>query len=104
VSEIESIDVVEAARLAEGSSILLDVREQDEWDAGHAPQAQLRPMSELGQWIDALPHDSDVLVMCQAGGRSLRVTRALLDAGYHAINVEGGMNAWLEAGQPTVRD
>lgn len=104
MSELQNVDVIEAQRLSQGSSILLDVREQDEWDSGHAPSAVLKPMSELGTWISTLPQDADVLVMCQAGGRSLRVSQALQDAGYSVTNVAGGMNAWLEAGLPVVRD
>jgi rhodanese-related sulfurtransferase len=104
VSELESIDVVEAQRLAEGSALLIDVREQDEWDSGHAPLAVLKPVSEFGQWEPSLPADADVLVMCQAGGRSLRVAQALQQAGHRVVNVDGGMNSWIAAGLPVVRD
>ena len=49
---------------------LLDVREQDEWDAGHAPDALHIPMSELAGRLEELPNDQDVYVICRSGNRS----------------------------------
>lgn len=76
---------------------LLDVREQHEWDAGHAPDAHLLPMSELSARVDEIPADTEILVVCHLGGRSAQVTAALRNAGYDAVDVLGGMVAWQNA-------
>jgi rhodanese-related sulfurtransferase len=94
------ISVEEAIRLAASGALLIDVREQDEWDAGHAPTARLLPMSLLADRLEELPADERVLVICHSGGRSARVTDFLAQRGYDAINVAGGMTAWAAAGGP----
>ena len=81
------------------STVLLDVREQDEWDAGHAPQARHIPMSELAGRLEELPADQDVLVICRSGGRSARVTAYLNANGWDARNVDGGMQQWAATGR-----
>ncbi len=94
------IDVTEAIELVAGGAVLIDVREQDEWDAGHAPTAQLLPMSVLRDRLGELPTDRQLLVVCHSGGRSARMTELLLGAGYDAVNVIGGMTAWAAVGGP----
>ena len=94
----------EAIVLTENSGWLLDVREQDEWDRGHAPSAHLVPLSELPSRIAEIPTDQPVLVVCLAGSRSLRAASALVDAGVDAVNVTGGMLAWVSAGGPVVSE
>ncbi|RLK60128.1 rhodanese-like domain-containing protein [Actinokineospora cianjurensis] len=83
-------------------AVLLDVREQDEWDAGHAPSAQHIPMGELTARLDELPADAQVFVICRSGGRSARVTQYLNGNGWDAVNVDGGMQTWSALGQPVV--
>ncbi|MCE7004980.1 rhodanese-like domain-containing protein [Kibdelosporangium philippinense] len=78
---------------------LLDVREQDEWDAGHAPEALHIPMGELVERLEELPSDKDVYVICRSGGRSARVTAYLNGNGWDATNVDGGMQSWQAAGK-----
>jgi rhodanese-related sulfurtransferase len=104
MSEIESIPVEEAITLATGGSWLVDVREPDEWETGHAPTAYSLPMSQINERIGELPQDATLLIMCHSGGRSARVTEALTQAGYNAINVEGGITAWNAAGGEVVAD
>jgi rhodanese-related sulfurtransferase len=99
--DIPEIDVVAAMSAVTGGANLIDVREQVEWDAGHAPAALLLPMSELGDRLDELP-EGELLVICHSGARSARVVEALLHRGYDAINVAGGMVAWQAAGGDTV--
>jgi rhodanese-related sulfurtransferase len=101
--EIENITAEEAIALSEGESILLDVRERYEWDGGHAPTAVNIPLSEIQERVGELPEDADIVVICHSGGRSLTVTTALVDAGYSAVNVLGGMMAWERAGGTVVR-
>lgn len=93
----DAVTAVEAVELVRSGVPLVDVREQDEWDAGHAPQAQLVPLSELGSRVEDVPATGEVLVVCHAGVRSARATAALRRAGIRAVNVEGGMLAWRDA-------
>lgn len=78
---------------------LIDVREVDEFAAGHVPGAVNLPMSSIGDHLDELP-DEAFDVICQAGGRSARVVKALEARGYDATNVEGGTGEWIAAGLP----
>ena len=81
---------------------LIDVREEDEFAAGHVPGAVNLPMSSIGEHLDELP-DEPFDVICQAGGRSARVVQALEARGYDATNVDGGTGEWAQAGLPLER-
>ena len=83
-----------------GDVPLIDVREEDEFAAGHVPGAVNLPMSKIGDLLDQLPVEP-FDVICQAGGRSARVVEALEARGYEATNVEGGTGEWIAAGYPT---
>jgi rhodanese-related sulfurtransferase len=83
---------------------LLDVRESDEWAAGHAPSATHLPMSELTSRMGELPAGDPLYVVCRSGGRSARVVAFLSGQGYPAVNVEGGMQAWARQGREVVSD
>ncbi|MGH3801487.1 MAG: rhodanese-like domain-containing protein [Pseudonocardiaceae bacterium] len=89
------------------SAVLLDVRENDEWAAGHAPGAVHVPMGQVPQRLDELATtfpDRPVHVVCRSGTRSARVTTYLVQAGWDAVNVDGGMRAWAAAGRPMVAE
>lgn len=101
---VSSISALEAIALTESGTWLLDVRERDEWDRGHAPSAHLVPLSELGGRIAEIPTEQPVLVVCLAGGRSLRAATALAAAGVDAVNVVGGMQAWSSHDGPLVSE
>ena len=81
---------------------LIDVREADEFAAGHVPNAVNLPMSTIGDHLDELP-DGAFDVICQIGGRSARVVQALEARGFDATNVEGGTGDWAAAGYPIER-
>ncbi|WP_067603881.1 rhodanese-like domain-containing protein [Nocardiopsis listeri] len=83
---------------------LLDVREDDEWNAGHAPDAVHIPLGALGDRVAEVPKDKKVYVVCRAGGRSAQATMALNQAGWDAVNVAGGMQAWEQAGRDMETD
>lgn len=83
---------------------ILDVREADEWDAGHAPGVQHVPMSELTARYAEVPAEREVAVICRSGQRSAGVTAWLNENGFTAANVEGGMQAWRDAGRPMVAE
>ena len=83
---------------------LLDVREADEWAAGHAGEAVHLPLGDVLGRIEEIPADRDVYVICKVGGRSAQAVQALLHHGRSAVNVAGGMLAWEAAGRPLVSD
>ncbi|AUM19375.1 rhodanese-like domain-containing protein [Rhodococcus ruber] len=84
--------------------VLLDVRESDEWDLGHAPGALHIPMSDVPARLDEIDIDAEVYVVCRQGGRSLAVVEYLSHVGYEAIQVHGGMVSWQQNGLPLTAD
>jgi len=98
---IPEISVEEAARLATTDEVLLlDVRELDEWQAGHSSRATHLPLSQIN--ADSVPIDRPIIVVCRSGNRSGRATLALVAAGIDATNMVGGMIAWAAAGLPMI--
>jgi rhodanese-related sulfurtransferase len=83
---------------------LLDVREDDEWDAGYAPGARHIPLGQLGARTGEIPRDEIIYVICRSGVRSSRAAHALADSGWEAVNVAGGMQDWAAAGRPMTTD
>jgi rhodanese-related sulfurtransferase len=84
---------------------VLDVREDDEWAAGHLPGAVHIPMSGLLPRIDEVPKDRDVVVVCKVGARSAQVTAYLNQHGWANVrNLDGGVVAWVHAGRDFVTD
>ncbi|MGN9791706.1 rhodanese-like domain-containing protein [Streptomyces sp. OZ13] len=98
---------VEAAAVPD-DALVLDVRESDEWAAGHVEGALHVPMSDFvarfGQVTEALADGRRAFVMCRVGGRSAQVTQYLVQQGLDAVNVDGGMLAWDGAGRPMVTE
>jgi rhodanese-related sulfurtransferase len=90
--------------VATGPALILDVREDDEWAAGHIATALHVPMQSVPSRVAELPTDRRVVVVCKVGGRSAQVTAWLCRQGYDAVNLEGGMIAWDMARQPMVSD
>ena len=85
-------------------AVLLDVREDDEWAAGHAPQAVHIPLPDLAARLADIPDADTVYVVCRSGGRSARATEFLNANGWNAVNVTGGMTAWQRAERPMTAD
>jgi rhodanese-related sulfurtransferase len=81
---------------------LLDVREDDEWTAGHIDGAQHIPLRELAGRIAELPKERTIVAVCRSGGRSEAAVRGLRRLGYEAENLEGGVNAWQRARLPLI--
>ncbi len=88
-------------RLVADGAVLVDVREHDEWHAGHAPGAVHVPLATLHP--DVAP-DAVIVAVCRSGSRSRRAVAALRRAGRRAHNLAGGMHAWHRAGLGVVRD
>ena len=93
-----------AALSARPDVVILDVREQNEWDAGHIPGALFIPMGEIGARLSEIPTDKTVIVQCRSGNRSSQVTDYLQRQGFTNVhNMAGGLNQWQSAGLPVVR-
>ena len=101
---IEEVDPSTGKSMVEGGATLLDVRHQEEWDAGHAPDAVLVPLDQLGYRYTEISADQPVVVICRSGARSAKAAEALAGAGYNAVNLAGGMKAWVADGLPCVTD
>jgi rhodanese-related sulfurtransferase len=99
-----AVDAIEAARLvADTGALLLDVRDPDEWRAGHAPAAHHLPAREVCPTV--LPASHLVVTVCRSGGRrSTTVAEHLRADGIHAVNLAGGMQAWAAEGLPVITD
>ncbi len=107
-AQIKSIDIDEARRMLEKpGTVLLDVREGDEWRQGHIPQAVGIPRGFLELRVEEkVPdHKTPVILQCASGTRSLLAARSLRELGYENVyNLTGGFNAWKDRGLPWVAD
>ena len=96
----------EADRLVAAGALLLDVREDDEWEAGHISGAVHIPLGQLTARIQELagqhqaPGERRVVVVCRSGVRSANAAAFLTASGVDAINLAGGMRAWAAVGLP----
>jgi rhodanese-related sulfurtransferase len=95
---------VVTAGTAPADAFYLDVRERDEWQAGHIHNARHIPLGELVARIDELPADRQIVCVCRVGGRSAQATVFLDRQGYEVVNLDGGMEAWRGAGHPMVSE
>jgi len=102
IPHIPTIHVGEIDALLDAGALLVDVREQREWDQSRIPRSILRPMSTINDWYSDLPRDQTIVVSCRSGNRSARVVQALIEqAGFDDVhNLAGGIIAWAEAGLP----
>ena len=86
-------------------TVLLDVREDEEWVAGHAAEAIHVPLSQLPAGLadsGALDGTGRIVVVCRVGARSAQVAGWLSRQGYDAVNLTGGMEAWTQSGRSIV--
>ncbi len=95
-----------APRLVAGDVFLVDVREDEEWEAGRASFATHIPLAEVGDRLDEIREGAagrPVAFICRSGNRSAQAAQTAVDGGVpDVINVDGGMGAWVEAGLPIV--
>ena len=99
----QRVPTVSADEVPEGAAVL-DVREPDEWVAGHLDGATHIPMGEVPVPLDDLPEGDPLYVVCRSGGRSAQVAAWLNQNGFDAVNVGGGMGEWQAAGRPMVSE
>ena len=97
---LPSLDVTELSeKLKNGKHVVvLDVRQPEEYRSGHIAGAKLVPLSDLNRKMQSLPKNREIVCVCASGNRSHSATRALVDAGYDAYNMKGGILAWRRAG------
>ena len=94
----------EAQKRIQDGALLLDVREQNEYDEERIPGAQLLPLTELTVRYDELPKDREIIAQCRSGKRSAQATEFLRDQGFDVTNLEGGILRWKAEGLPTEQD
>ncbi len=99
-----SVNLDEAVELLGAGAFLLDVRNLDEFTAGHAPTAVHVALSDVPDHLDDLPRDRVIICACRSGSRSARATSFLQQNGFDAVNLEGGMITWNLEGQPLDAD
>jgi len=97
-----AVGPTDAQDLLRSGALLVDVRDQREWDAGHAPKSKHHPLRGLHASSDRLPRERTIVVVCRSGNRSARAAKVLTKAGFDAVNLTGGMTAWKAAGLPLV--
>lgn len=92
---------VEVAELAKSGALLVDVREQQEWDAGHIAGAVHLPLSELHSRWKELPDADRTVFICRVGARSQTAAEAFVAEGRSGcVNLAGGLQGWVQAGLP----
>ena len=97
------VNVTYAAALRDAGAFVLDVREPDEWAAGHIPGAILIPLGQLEDRFGEVPRDRTIVTVCRSGNRSAEGRDILRQAGLTAVtSMDGGMNDWTAAGLPVV--
>jgi len=99
---LPTVEAHEANQRVNGGAYLLDVREAEEWNAGHAPAANWIPLGDLPTRFGELPAATEIFVVCKVGGRSAAAVETLIGTGMTAINCAGGMLAWADAELPVV--
>ncbi|HYT10289.1 MAG TPA: rhodanese-like domain-containing protein [Mycobacteriales bacterium] len=95
------VPTVDATRVPDDATFL-DVREDDEWAAGHIAGSTHVPMSELVARVADVPPADPLVVVCRVGSRSAQVAAWLRNQGRDAHNLGGGLDAWAAAGRPLV--
>ncbi len=96
------ISTADALALRDSGAFMLDVRQPDEWAAGHIPGATLIPLGDLPGRLAEVPMDRQVVVVCRSGNRSAQGRDILLGAGYPSVtSMAGGMKDWIAADYPT---
>jgi rhodanese-related sulfurtransferase len=103
LSGIEEADTLKATRLYNDDALVLDVREDKEYAAGHIPRAKHIPLGQLAGRLKELDKykDKPILVTCRSGNRSAHACRTLKKAGFETVyNQAGGILAWERANLP----
>ncbi len=100
MSDLEITPQDTRAAVDAGDAVIVDVRNQDEWDAGRIPGSSHIPLSELSARAAELPADREVIFSCLSGARSLMAAQAFQASGLKARSLAGGAIAWCDAQLP----
>ena len=106
MTEIRTITPAELRRrLDEGEDfILLDVREQSEWDICHIEGALFKPLSEISRWVDTLDPAREYVLHCHHGGRSRKACAVAMAHGIaNVTSLDGGIDGWCTAVDPRLK-
>lgn len=95
-----SVDAATVEQLRQRDDVvILDVREDSEYNDGHIPGATLVPLGQIPNRLAEIPKDKTVIAVCRSGNRSNQATDFLRQQGFDNVhNMAGGMNAWSQAG------
>jgi rhodanese-related sulfurtransferase len=95
------VTVPQAAEKRNAGAFMLDVREPQEWEEVHIPDATLIPLGQLQARLDEIPRDQEVVVVCRSGNRSAEARNILRRAGFEQVtSMAGGMIDWQAQGFP----
>lgn len=101
---IPEINVEQAYQKYQESAFILDVRQPEEWNEGHIPNATLIPLDQLAPRVNELPRDREIVVVCRSGNRSREGTLILLENGFKQVSsMAGGITNWAAKGYPLVQ-
>lgn len=97
---VPTIGPADVPALIAAGALLVDIREQEEWDEARIPGAEFRPLSTIDRWWPQLPRDATVILYCRSGNRSAHAARALIQrAGLaNVVHLGGGILAWAREG------
>jgi rhodanese-related sulfurtransferase len=104
VTDIAEVEVAGVSTIFDAGAVLLDVRQPEEWEAGHAPGARHVPLGQLPDRMADLDSATPIVVVCRSGHRSALATEWLTTAGFDAANLVGGMQEWAHAGRVVETD
>jgi rhodanese-related sulfurtransferase len=102
IMSVNEVTIEELESALQSGARLVDVREPDEYEAGHVPGAVLVPLASVPAALDQFAAEATTYVICKTGARSYRACEFLVDQGLDAVNVEGGTKAWIISGRGTV--
>ena len=98
----EEIGIEELEDARRSGALLIDVRQPEEYEAGHVPGARLVPLGDVVARAAEVPLHEPVYVICETGVRSLRAARFYRSRGVNAWSVAGGTKDWAESGRPLI--
>jgi len=98
------VSVSDLALAISDNAWVLDVREDDEWDDGHVPNAHHIPLNSLPDRWHEVADDERVFVICRSGGRSQTAADFLLSKGIDCVSVAGGTQSWIDSGREVSTD
>lgn len=103
-TSLPEITATQANEAIAAGATVLDVREIEEFEAGHIFGAISLPLSTIVDECQRTEIKGYVIVNCRSGARSARATSFLRTLGIDAVNLTGGVIAWVHAGLPLVTD